>query len=65
MAGSGDSRAPATTRTPGRIARALDSDLFYSFRRSPLVIAAALVTVTYFLAAGLAHCIAPHYPFDP
>ena len=29
----------------GRLARMIDSDVFYSFRRSPLVILAAIVTV--------------------
>ncbi|MFN4089897.1 MAG: ABC transporter permease [Alphaproteobacteria bacterium] len=52
-------------RPPGRFARLLDSDLFYSFRRSPLVVVAALVTVTYFVAAGFAHWLAPHDPFNP
>ena len=44
--------------------RVLDSDLFYSFRRSPLVVVAALVTAAIILSALLAPWIAPHNPFD-
>jgi peptide/nickel transport system permease protein len=49
---------------PSRIARILDSDIFYSFRRSPLVIAAAIVTVLMIGASVLAPLIAPHNPYD-
>ncbi len=44
--------------------RALDSDLFYSFRRSPATVAAAVVVLVYFFAAGLAPWIAPHNTYD-
>lgn len=50
---------------PGRAARFFDSDLFYSFRRSPLVVIAALVTLVYFVGAAFAPWIAPHDPFNP
>jgi len=63
--GSGDGGAPVTASRPGRMARFFGSDLFYSFRRSPLVVVAALITLTYFLGAGLAQWVAPHDPFDP
>ena len=44
--------------------RFLDSDIAYSFRRSPVaVISAGLVLLTL-LAAAFAHWIAPHDPFD-
>jgi len=46
------------------IARLLDSDIFWSFRRSPATIAAALVTLICFLGAIFAPWIAPHDPFD-
>ncbi|HEX2114457.1 MAG TPA: ABC transporter permease [Alphaproteobacteria bacterium] len=49
---------------PGWLARALESDLFYSFRKSPLTVIAAIVTVVCFSAALLAPWIAPHNPFD-
>ena len=45
-------------------ARLADSDLFYSFRRSPLVVLAAVVTAAIILSALLAPWIAPHNPFD-
>jgi len=50
--------------TLGRLARVTDSDLFYSFRRSPLVVLAAVVTAAIILSALLAPWIAPHNPFD-
>lgn len=47
------------------LARAIDSDLFYSFRRSPVTVIAAAVTLTLILAALLAPLVAPHDPFNP
>lgn len=58
------SDAPAAA-TPGRLARALDSDVFHSFKRSPVTILAALVVAVIGLAAVLAPWIAPTNPFDP
>jgi len=55
--------APGARRA-GALARFLDSDLFYSFRRSPVTIAAAAVTLLLVLGAVLAPLIAPHNPFD-
>jgi peptide/nickel transport system permease protein len=55
--------AEAKTR-PGWFTRALESDLFYSFRKSPVTVIAAIVTVICFGAALLAPWIAPHNPFD-
>ena len=52
-------------RVPGLLARAFDSDLWFSFTRSPVVIVAALITALYFLAALFAPWIAPQNPFDP
>ena len=44
--------APPARFAPGRwFARAVESDLFYSFRRSRLTMVAAAVTVLLFLAA--------------
>ena len=59
---SGQTPAPAVPR--GRLARIFDSDLFYSFRRSPLVMLAALVTFTMVGAAFLSPLLAPHNPYD-
>lgn len=56
-------RKPVTAPNP--IARALDSDLWWSFTRSPLTVTAGVVTSIYFLAAILAPLITPQNPFDP
>jgi peptide/nickel transport system permease protein len=45
-------------------ARAADSDLWFSFRRSPSAMLSAAVTLAIVLAALLAPVIAPHNPFD-
>ncbi|WP_454630456.1 ABC transporter permease [Bradyrhizobium cenepequi] len=45
--------------------RALDSDLFYSFRRSKLTMLAAAVTIFFFLLAIFASVLAVQNPFDP
>ncbi len=44
--------------------RAVDSDLWYSFRRSPGAVVAALVTVVLVSAAIFAPLVAPYDPFD-
>jgi peptide/nickel transport system permease protein len=44
--------------------RFADSDLFWSFRRSPVTIAAAVVAFAVIASALLASWIAPHDPFD-
>ncbi len=49
---------------PGAVARLLDSDFVYAYRRSPIAIAASLVAAICLLAALLAPWIAPHNPFD-
>ena len=41
-----------------------DSDIWYSFTRSPIVMLSALVTLTMVLSAAFAPWIAPHNPFD-
>jgi len=52
----------SATQTPTRWARALDSDLLYSFRRSPLAVTSASVALILILAAILAPWIAPQDP---
>jgi peptide/nickel transport system permease protein len=47
-----------------RIARALDSDLAYRFRTSPVAVVAAAVAAICILGAGFSHWLAPHDPFD-
>jgi peptide/nickel transport system permease protein len=46
------------------IARALDSDLWWSFRRSPVTVVSAIVALVCVLGAVLAPVIAPQNPFD-
>jgi len=53
-----------TPRAAGAIARWLDSDVAYSFRRSPVAIGAAFVLAVILLGAVLAPWIAPHNPLD-
>jgi peptide/nickel transport system permease protein len=50
---------------PGPIKRFLQSDLFYSFRRSKLTMVAAAITVLFFLVAIFAPLLAVQNPFDP
>ena len=46
------------------IARALDSDLWWSFKRSPVTVVSAVVALVCVLGAVLAPAIAPQDPFD-
>ena len=46
------------------VRRFLDGDIFYSFKRSPLVILAGSIVVLYVFAAVFAPWVAPHNPFD-
>ncbi|MBK1698631.1 ABC transporter permease [Rhodovibrio salinarum] len=48
----------------GALARALDSDVAYSFRQSKITMLAAAITAIFFLAALFAPWIAPHDPYD-
>jgi peptide/nickel transport system permease protein len=55
----------AAARPPSALWRVLDSDLWWSFRRSPVTVAAAVVALMIIGGALLAPWIAPHDPFDP
>ena len=46
------------------VRRFLDGDIFYSFKRSPLVMLAGAIVVAYAFAALFAPWVAPHNPFD-
>lgn len=46
------------------LSRALQSDIWYSFCRSPVTIVSAILTLLFFLAAIFAPLVAPHNPFD-
>jgi peptide/nickel transport system permease protein len=48
----------------GALARAFDSDLWWSFKRSPVTVASAIVALVCIIGALLAPLIAPHNPFD-
>ena len=50
---------------PSRLQRALKSDLFYAFRRSPVAMVSAVVTAILVLSAVFAPLIATTNPFDP
>ena len=56
--------AIASPTKPGRWARFVDSDLWYSFRRSPTAIGAAAIALLCVVCAVFAQWIAPHNPFD-
>ncbi len=47
-----------------RMRRFFDSDIWYSFRRSPVAIVSTGITLVFFLAAAFAPIVAPHNPFD-
>ena len=44
--------------------RFFDGDIWYSFKRNPLVIAATIAALICFFAAAFAGLVAPHNPFD-
>src|SRR3984893_17639739 len=61
-----DALLPPHRQTRARwLGRAIDSDLFYSFRRSKLTMVAAAVTILFFLLAIFASILAVQNPFDP
>ncbi len=71
MASGGEMRAGAAALTSvgaGRMAdawrRFFDSDIWFSFKRSPVTIVAAVTTVLLMGAAAFAPLVAPHNPFD-
>ncbi|MGH7093218.1 MAG: ABC transporter permease [Stellaceae bacterium] len=58
-------RAPAGPRPRGhRLRRFLDSDLWWSFRKSPVTMVAAWVAAVIVIEAVLAPWAAPHNPYD-
>src|SRR4030088_2938189 len=57
--------APPARAGRGWLRRALESDVFYSFRRSKLTMVAAAVTLLFFLLAIFASVLSVQNPFDP
>jgi peptide/nickel transport system permease protein len=55
---------PSPVKRPGRLARAWDSDIAFSFRSSPVTVAATVLALVLVLAAILAPWLAPYNPFD-
>ncbi len=60
-----DAPVKTTTPRPSLRQRLNDSDLWLSFKSSPVTIVAALTTITIFLLAFLAPLVAPQDAFDP
>jgi peptide/nickel transport system permease protein len=57
--------APHARASSGWLRRALESDVFYSFRRSKLTMVAAAITIMFFLLAIFASVLSVQNPFDP
>src|ERR1700759_3920266 len=57
--------APRAEVAVGWFRRAIDSDVFYSFRRSKLTMIAAAITLLFFLVAIFAPLLSVQNPFDP
>lgn len=60
----GAAAAAVPGSTPGMLRRWRDSDLWYSFTRSPVTVTAAVVTLVYAFLALFGPWITPHDPFD-
>lgn len=52
-------------RPESRLRRFLDSDIVYSWKRSPVTVIATITALTLILIAVFAPLIAPHDPFNP
>ena len=57
-------RASMAAHVIDAVRRFFDGDVWYSFRRSPVTIAAALITALFMGSALFAGWVAPHNPFD-
>jgi peptide/nickel transport system permease protein len=55
----------SVSRLQDTLHRFFDSDIWFSFRRSKITMAAACVTALFVISAFFAPLIAPHNPFDP
>ncbi|MBT8368099.1 MAG: ABC transporter permease [Deltaproteobacteria bacterium] len=52
-------------RIQDTVHRFIDSDIWYSFKKSKVTVFAACVTAVFMLSAFAAPLVAPHTPFDP
>lgn len=59
-----DTQATPPPASSSWLARVLDSDIWYSFIRSPVTIASAIMTILFFIGALFAPYITPFNPFD-
>jgi peptide/nickel transport system permease protein len=60
-----DNMSTATTPTaPGAMARFFDSDIWFSFRSSPMAIVAAVIAALCIFCSLFAPWVSPHNPFD-
>ncbi len=57
-------RSPIPLKPPSAAARFFDSDVWYSFRTSPVAIVAAVIAFICLFCALFAEFVAPHNPFD-
>ena len=55
----------ARSALSGWLHRAADSDVWWSFKSSPMTVAAAVATFLIVAVAFLSPVLAPHTPFDP
>ncbi|SEI05077.1 ABC transporter permease [Paracoccus alkenifer] len=60
-----ETATPETSAPRGFWQRLFDSDIWFSWSRSPVTIIATLVALALILGAALAPWIAPHTPFNP
>src|SRR4051794_30563093 len=60
-----EASAPRAAAGHGWFRRAIESDLFYSFRRSRLTMVAGTITLLFFLLAIFASVLSVQNPFDP
>lgn len=54
----------ALQKLKSSMAKALDSDIWHSFKSSPVIMVSAAITVVIIFAAVFAPFVAPHNPFD-